>query len=145
MPCSLMYGLIRICRPQEKKSFNNSIIGIQTRTNCSVKLHTKCKSVRGSMMKLSETQQKATVISACWHSSRGSLPIVSRWSSASSERNLKQSYLTHWFQVQRKEIPSLLSPSARVIISWYMFKYLWCMYWDKTQCCIYLLWYAMSC
>lgn len=59
-------------------------------------------------MKLFETQQKATVITACWHSNGGSLPIVRRWSSASSDRNLKQPYLIHWFQLRREEIPSLL-------------------------------------
>lgn len=72
-------------------------------------MHTKCKSVRGgSMMKLFETQQKATVIAACWHSNGGSLPIVRRWSSASSDRNLKQPYQAHRFQLQREEIPPLL-------------------------------------
>lgn len=60
------------------------------------------------MMKLFETQQKATVIRACWHSNGGSLPIVRRWSSASSDRNLKQPYLTHWFQLQKEETRPLL-------------------------------------
>lgn len=51
-----------------KKSFNNSIIGIQTRTYCQCGIAYQVQGGRwgvGAVMKLSETQQKATVTGAC--------------------------------------------------------------------------------
>lgn len=81
-------------------------------------LHTKCRKcvwegVEGwAWWNCLKHNKKATVIKACWHSTGGSLLTVRRWSSASSDRNLTQLYLTHWFQLRGEETlcnPYLLS------------------------------------